>query len=76
MIGGRNVKWLKVLVVFDVPSNNWYHYYDNKVLPAMVTNEMATEEDHWWRDERYTGERGLEESRSLWTVADLYSQCN
>ncbi|ODV70877.1 nitrate reductase [Cyberlindnera jadinii NRRL Y-1542] len=54
IIGGRSVKWLKRLVVSDVPSNNWYHYYDNKVLPTMVTNKMAAEEDHWWKDERYT----------------------
>jgi nitrate reductase (NAD(P)H) len=54
IVGGRMVKWLKKLVISDTPSTNWYHYYDNKVLPTQVTNKMAAEEDHWWKDERYT----------------------
>lgn len=32
-IGGRSVKWLKKLIVTDKPSENWYHIYDNRVLP-------------------------------------------
>lgn len=32
-IGGRSVKWLKRLIVTDVPSENWYHDNDNRVLP-------------------------------------------
>lgn len=54
IIGGRSVKWLKKLVISETHSTNWYHYYDNKVLPTMVTNKMAAEQDHWWKDERYT----------------------
>lgn len=53
VIGGRSVKWLKRIVIADLPSDNWYHYYDNKVLPTSVTSEIATAEDHWWKDERY-----------------------
>jgi nitrate reductase (NAD(P)H) len=32
-IGGRSVKWLKKLIVTEKPSDNWYHIYDNRVLP-------------------------------------------
>lgn len=32
-IGGRSVKWLKRLIVTEGPSENWYHIYDNRVLP-------------------------------------------
>jgi len=32
-IGGRSVKWIKKLVVTAEPSDNWYHIYDNRVLP-------------------------------------------
>lgn len=32
-IGGRSVKWLKKLIVTAEPSTNWYHIYDNRVLP-------------------------------------------
>lgn len=32
-IGGRSVKWLKKLIITEEPSDNWYHIYDNRVLP-------------------------------------------
>lgn len=32
-IGGRSVKWLKKLILTAEPSDNWYHIYDNRVLP-------------------------------------------
>ncbi|CAK7221622.1 hypothetical protein SEUCBS140593_004628 [Sporothrix eucalyptigena] len=55
-IGGRSVKWLRRLMVTAEPSDNWYHYYDNKVLPissTTVTPEQSAAEPAWWRDERY-----------------------
>ncbi|KAI9765354.1 MAG: hypothetical protein M1840_007434 [Geoglossum simile] len=52
-IGGRSVKWLKKLTITDVPSSNWYHINDNRVLPAMVSPEESAENPHWWYDERY-----------------------
>ncbi|KAK5999167.1 Nitrate reductase [Cladobotryum mycophilum] len=52
-IGGRSVKWLKRLIVTAAPSENWYHYYDNKVLPTTVTPEQSAAEPKWWKDERY-----------------------
>jgi nitrate reductase (NAD(P)H) len=36
-IGGRSVKWLKKLIVTEAPSDNWYHIYDNRVLPYALT---------------------------------------
>uniref|UniRef100_Q8J259 Nitrate reductase [NADPH] n=1 Tax=Tuber borchii TaxID=42251 RepID=Q8J259_TUBBO len=53
MIGGRSVKWLKRLILTEGPSDNWYHIYDNRVLPTMVTPEMGKENKDWWTDERY-----------------------
>ena len=53
VIGGRSVKWLKRLIVSDAPSDNYYHVYDNRVLPTVVTPEMAKNDKNWWRDERY-----------------------
>jgi len=52
-IGGRSVKWLKRIIITDKPSDNWYHKYDNRVLPTMVTPEMSKLDDKWWNDERY-----------------------
>ena len=52
-IGGRSVKWLKKLIITEGPSDNWYHIYDNRVLPTMISPEEAANNAGWWRDERY-----------------------
>ncbi|KAF2279182.1 nitrate reductase [Westerdykella ornata] len=52
-IGGRSVKWLKKLIVTAEPSTNWYHIYDNRVLPTMVDPDEAANNPKWWTDERY-----------------------
>jgi len=52
-IGGRSVKWLKRLIVTEAPSDNWYHIYDNRVLPTMVSPEESASNPKWWSDERY-----------------------
>ncbi|GIZ46072.1 hypothetical protein CKM354_000921100 [Cercospora kikuchii] len=52
-IGGRSVKWLKRLIITSEPSDNWYHIYDNRVLPTMVSPEEAAKGPKWWTDERY-----------------------
>jgi nitrate reductase (NAD(P)H) len=52
-IGGRSVKWLKRIIVTQEPSDNWYHIYDNRVLPTMISPEQSANEPKWWTDERY-----------------------
>jgi nitrate reductase (NAD(P)H) len=52
-IGGRSVKWLKKIVVTAGPSENWYHIYDNRVLPTPVTPEESADLPETWKDERY-----------------------
>ena len=52
-IGGRSVKWLKKLVLTAAPSDNWYHIYDNRVLPTMISPEASANNPNWWMDERY-----------------------
>lgn len=52
-IGGRSVKWLKKLIITEKPSENWYHIYDNRVLPTMVSPEESAKDPKWWVDERY-----------------------
>lgn len=52
-IGGRSVKWLKKLIITAEPSDNWYHIYDNRVLPTMVSPEESASNQDWWMDERY-----------------------
>ncbi|KAK8091060.1 hypothetical protein PG994_000565 [Apiospora phragmitis] len=52
-IGGRSVKWLRKIIVTAAPSDNWYHIYDNRVLPTMVDPEMSANLPETWKDERY-----------------------
>ncbi|EMR61814.1 putative nitrate reductase protein [Eutypa lata UCREL1] len=52
-IGGRSVKWLKRIIVTAGPSDNWYHIYDNRVLPTMINPEMSANLPETWKDERY-----------------------
>jgi len=52
-IGGRSVKWLRKLILTEGPSDNWYHIYDNRVLPTMVSPEQSANDPKWWTDERY-----------------------
>ncbi|PHH58830.1 hypothetical protein CDD81_4351 [Ophiocordyceps australis] len=52
-IGGRSVKWLKRIVLTAEPSDNWYHIYDNRVLPTSITPEASADLPQVWRDERY-----------------------
>lgn len=52
-IGGRSVKWLTKLTVTDAPSDNWYHIYDNRVLPTMISPEESAKDPRWWMDDRY-----------------------
>ncbi|OAA58718.1 nitrate reductase [Cordyceps fumosorosea ARSEF 2679] len=52
-IGGRSVKWLKRIIVTREPSDNWYHIYDNRVLPTMITPEQSANLPDVWKDEKY-----------------------
>ena len=52
-IGGRSVKWLKKLIVTAAPSDNWYHIYDNRVLPTMKSPDESANDPRLWADERY-----------------------
>jgi nitrate reductase (NAD(P)H) len=35
-IGGRSVKWLTRIAVTEDESDNYYHYFDNRILPPQV----------------------------------------
>ena len=52
-IGGRSVKWLKKITITDKPSDSWYHIYDNRVLPTMITPEGSADLPDVWKDEKY-----------------------
>lgn len=50
-IGGRMVKWLDTIEVTDKPSDNYYHFFDNRILPSHIDAEMAKAEGWWYKPE-------------------------
>ena len=50
-IGGRMIKWLTAMWVSDQPSENHYHYFDNRVLPPHVDADLAYAEGWWYKPE-------------------------
>lgn len=50
-IGGRMVKWLHAIEVTDKPSDNYYHFFDNRILPPHVDAELAKAEGWWFKPE-------------------------
>ncbi|KAJ6784985.1 hypothetical protein PWT90_08131 [Aphanocladium album] len=52
-IGGRSVKWLKKITITSEPSDNWYHIYDNRVLPTTISPDASTSLPEVWKDERH-----------------------
>ena len=50
-IGGRMIKWLSKMWISDKPSENHYHFFDNRVLPPHVDAEIASEEGWWYKPE-------------------------
>ncbi|CAK9065454.1 Nitrate reductase [NADH] (NR), partial [Durusdinium trenchii] len=50
-IGGRMIKWLSSMWVSDKPSENHYHYFDNRVLPPHVDADLAYAEGWWYKPE-------------------------
>ncbi|KAK9765308.1 Nitrate reductase [NADH] 1 [Basidiobolus ranarum] len=52
IIGGRMVKWVKRIFVSKTESDNWYHIYDNRIIPSHVEPEEAIR-DKWWQNPSY-----------------------
>eukprot|EP00177_Eucheuma_denticulatum_P008193 GFKZ01014914.1.p1 GENE.GFKZ01014914.1~~GFKZ01014914.1.p1 ORF type:complete len:918 (+),score=135.57 GFKZ01014914.1:154-2907(+) len=50
-IGGRMVKWLEKIEVTEKPSENYYHFFDNRILPPHVDAELAKAEGWWYKPE-------------------------
>ena len=46
------IKWLSKIEVTAEPSNNFYHFRDNRILPPHVTPEIADSEG-WWERPRF-----------------------
>ena len=40
-IGGRMIKWVTSITVTEEPSDNYYHFFDNRIMPPHVDAELA-----------------------------------
>jgi DMSO/TMAO reductase YedYZ molybdopterin-dependent catalytic subunit len=52
-IGGRMIKWLCEISVTEQESQNHYHFFDNKVLPPHVDQELADKEGEFKCSSRF-----------------------
>lgn len=50
-IGGRMIKWLTNIDVQPMESQDYYHFFDNRVLPPHVDAETAKAEGWWFKPE-------------------------
>jgi nitrate reductase (NAD(P)H) len=50
-IGGRMIKWLTNIDLQDQESQDYYHFYDNRVLPPHVDADIAKAERWWYKPE-------------------------
>jgi nitrate reductase (NAD(P)H) len=48
-IGGRMIKWLEEITVTYEESQNYYHFFDNRVLPSVVDEDRANAEGWWYK---------------------------
>ena len=46
------IKWLCKIEVTSEPSDNFYHFRDNRIMPPHVTSELA-EQEGWWEKPEY-----------------------
>ena len=51
-IGGRMIKYLTTIRVTEHPSDNFYHFRDNRIMPPGVDAAMADKEN-WWEKPEY-----------------------
>lgn len=51
-IGGRMIKYLTTIRITEQPSDNFYHFRDNRIMPPGVDAAMADKEG-WWEKPEY-----------------------
>jgi len=61
-VGGRCVKWLEHITVTDRPSENFYHFHDNRILPSHVDAALAASEGWFYREEYLYNELNVNSS--------------
>ncbi|KAJ1484527.1 NAD(P)H-nitrate reductase [Baffinella frigidus] len=54
-IGGRMVKWLTKIMVTEKESDNYYHFFDNRILPPQVIQLATAASKYTMRGYAYTG---------------------
>jgi nitrate reductase (NAD(P)H) len=52
-IGGRSIKWLGKVKMSSSESESWYHYFDNRLPPPNVDQEVVKHDDSWFKKPEY-----------------------
>ncbi|KAL2609555.1 hypothetical protein R1flu_028128 [Riccia fluitans] len=52
--GGRSVKWLNKIDISAEPSDNFYHLYDNRMLPSHVLDLESAISEGWMSKPEFT----------------------
>lgn len=63
-IGGRMIKWLTNIDLLSTISQDYYHFYDNRVLPPHVDADIANEERWWYKPEYICNELNINSAAS------------
>lgn len=50
-VGGRMIKWMTDIDLLDTISQDYYHFFDNRVMPPHVDAELAKSEGWWFKPE-------------------------
>lgn len=66
-IGGRMVKWLERIEIRKGESTNHYHYFDNRILPPLITKEIADDQGWWMKSEYLFNELNI--NSAIWEPA-------
>jgi hypothetical protein len=61
------VKWLTKITITEKESDNYYHYFDNRILPPQVDKEMADKDGWWYKPEYLFNELNI--NRSLFPLS-------
>ena len=63
-IGGRMIKWLTNIDLLSTISQDYYHFYDNRVLPPHVDADIANDEQWWFKPEYICNELNINSAAS------------
>ncbi len=69
------VKWLTKITITEKESDNYYHYFDNRILPPQVDKEIADKDGWWYKPDYLFNELNINRSLFFLSVSLCLSLC-